>query len=74
MDCIKEQDLANILIIDYSTPGELIDARKALYVSSDEIRSPMAGNVAAFRDEASRTRFNESWNGTLLGWDELLSR
>lgn len=71
---IAEQELANILIIDYSTPGELIDARTALYVSSGEVRSPMAGNLAAFGDETSRTLFNEKWQGTLLRWDELTNR
>lgn len=41
-------DLPLVLIADYAHPGTLLDARAAVFVADESMRSPMRGDVAAF--------------------------
>lgn len=68
---LKAPEQATILVIDFSKPEALIDARKARYVKSGAIRSPMASNIAAFETEVALLTFNDSWQGIILDWNEL---
>lgn len=45
---VADADMAQILVADFGKPGMLIDARTATFRQSDELRSPMGGNTAAF--------------------------
>lgn len=46
---VADSDMAQILVADFQKPGSLIDARTATFRKSDELHSPMNGNIAAFR-------------------------
>ena len=63
--------MKEILIVDFSKPEKLIDARNALYVKSESIKSPMASNIAAFESNADLKKMNEEWKGIILSWGEL---
>lgn len=66
-------DLAFVLVDQYSKPGQLVDARQAVYVTGDLIRSPMMGNTAAFSDaESARTAQTQLVNSKLRTWHDLL--
>ncbi|RCR70832.1 nitrous oxide reductase accessory protein NosL [Larkinella punicea] len=72
---VSEADLAFILVDQYNKPGELVDARQAVYVSGDGIRSPMMGNTAAFPDaEAARAARTELAAAKLRTWHDLLHK
>jgi copper chaperone NosL len=43
-----DTDLPLVLVADYAHPGTLLDARAAVFVPNDSLRSPMRGDVAAF--------------------------
>jgi copper chaperone NosL len=68
---VPADEMKEILIVDFSKPGKLIDARNALYVKSESIKSPMASNVAAFESNEDLKKLNDEWNGILLSWGEL---
>lgn len=68
---VKEEDIAHLLIVDFATPEKLIDARSALYVRSEAIKSPMASGVAAFETRETMEQHNREWKGILLSWGEL---
>jgi copper chaperone NosL len=68
---VSTEDMKEILIVDFSKPEKLIDARNALYVKSESIKSPMAGNVAAFESNKDLEKQNADWKGILLTWGEL---
>src|SRR5688572_6441724 len=68
---VLTEDMKEILIVDFSKPEKLIDARNALYVKSESIKSPMAGNVAAFESNEDLEKLNADWKGILLTWGEL---
>lgn len=68
---VPSEDMKEILIVDFSKPENLIDARNALYVKSESIKSPMASNVAAFESNEDLKQMNTDWNGIILSWGEL---
>jgi copper chaperone NosL len=68
---VTSENTKDILIVDFSKPEKLIDARNALYVKSESIKSPMASNVAAFESNDDLGKINKDWNGILMSWGEL---
>ena len=68
---LDRENIAHCLITDFANPGTFIDTGSALYLKADQVNSPMASNVAAFSDQSDLNTFNETWNGTMLTWDEL---
>lgn len=69
---LKQEDLTFVVVNDYNRPGELIDAKTAIFLSSKELRSPMRGDIAAFSDKASaeavKAKFSEA---KILTWKEV---
>lgn len=68
------EDIAFLQVINFTNPGELIDARNAWYFKSEEIRTPMASSIAAFQDEVSFQKFKKEWNGIILSWGEVVTQ
>jgi copper chaperone NosL len=68
---VYPEDILTVLIVDFSNPEKLIDARNALYVKSDAIKSPMASTVAAFESNDDLEKMNADWNGIQMSWGEL---
>ena len=54
-------------------PGknELIPAESAFYLKSAELRSPMAGNIAAFKTEAEARDYNSQLKGEITDWNKI---
>lgn len=70
-DQVAGEAFAYKLIIDYLQPEKLIPAEEAFYLKSDEIRSPMASEVAAFSTEKSMMEYKSKLNAIYLSWGEL---
>lgn len=68
---IKKDAEVKIYLVDYSGDGNFIPSDKAFLLQSDALHTPMSGNVAVFRDEASRQKVMEKIQGTPLTWAEL---
>ncbi|HEY0656501.1 MAG TPA: nitrous oxide reductase accessory protein NosL [Chryseosolibacter sp.] len=68
---VQTSDMKNVLIIDFSQPEKLIDARNALYVKSGNIKSPMASGIAAFESNEELLKLNGQWKGIVMSWGEL---
>jgi len=64
-----DDELAHALVADFAHPGTLLDARKAVFVQSKVLRSPMRGDVAAFEGEADwKKQFS---TGNALSWQKV---
>jgi copper chaperone NosL len=63
--------MAHIMVIDFSQPEKLIQARDAFYIKSNQIRSPMSSGIAAFETEAEMDKHKKEWKGIWLSWGEL---
>ena len=69
---VAETDIAFKLVMDYSNPARgLFPADEAFYLFSDQLRSPMASEVAAFEKEDSMKAMKKKIGGIYLGWGEL---
>ncbi|HEX6914332.1 MAG TPA: nitrous oxide reductase accessory protein NosL, partial [Chitinophagaceae bacterium] len=68
---VGKNDIGKTYLVDFSGNGNLIDAGKAHLYRTDEIRSPMGGNVAAFSSEESLRKVSAQHKGTATTWKEL---
>lgn len=68
------EELAFTLVVDYEHPGEFLQAGQTFFVKSDSLRSPMAGNIAAFKTYDRAMQFKRAKGGILLGWAEVTTQ
>lgn len=64
-------DFKFVQVIDFTNPEKLIDAQNAWYLKADNLRTPMASEVAAFETEESTRPFKKEWGGVLMSWGEI---
>jgi len=69
---MNNQESNNLFVIDFSTTGKLIDAKKAYYVSNDKFHSPMGLNVLAVSDKKEADKILGSYGGELLNWEKVV--
>jgi len=63
----------NLLVSDYSNPGNFINVRNAHYVHNDSFRSPMGLNVQAFSSQSDREKFVKQNGGEIINWDDVVN-
>ncbi len=68
---IKKENEGNVYLLDYSGDGGFILADKAFLMKSEALHTPMGGNIAAFKDAASRQKAISELQGSPITWDEL---
>lgn len=68
------QTYKHTLVTDYLNPGQLLDANSAHYLKSEEFKTPMASQVAAFGDFETLKEHKAQTNGVYLAWGELLTQ
>ena len=61
-------------VADYSSDHSLFDASRAFYLQSSALRSPMGGNVAAFRLKDSLLVAQKHFSGEMLEWGTLKAK
>jgi len=64
-------EIKNSYLVDYDT-HDFIDADKAYLLKSEALRSPMAGNIAAFSGEKNMKDALEKFKGLQVSWKELI--
>jgi copper chaperone NosL len=69
---VESANIKNIYLINYSGNHQLIDVKNALLLKADELRSPMAGNIAAFDLQDSLAAVQKRFPGTMVLWNELI--
>lgn len=68
---INEDNLLHILAANYLEPGELIDVKKATFLISEKIPSPMGGFLSAFKNREKGEKIQKEFGGTLYTWTEV---
>jgi copper chaperone NosL len=71
---LNDRDIAHRLVIDFANPEKLIDTSHAFFLKSNNIKSPMASQVAAFEKEEDMMRVKEELGGIYLVWGELVKQ
>jgi copper chaperone NosL len=62
----------SMLAIDHDRPARRIDARRAWYLHSDSLPSPMALNLSAYATRAAARAARKRHGGSLLRWPEVV--
>lgn len=65
------QDIEHILVANYANPGEMIDANNALYIISENIKSPMGANLSAVGSESSAEQIIKENGGEIFTWPAI---
>jgi copper chaperone NosL len=70
---VKNDDKAKLMVIDFNTPNQFLEAEKAVYLHHKKLRSPMRGDVAAFQSRSSAEAVMQKLGegGKILTWEEV---
>jgi copper chaperone NosL len=77
MNHLKDIDVAIVelfLVNDFLDPSELIDAKKATFLISKDIPSPMGEYLSAFESRNEAENVATENKGKLYTWEELLTK
>lgn len=69
---IKQADVAQTLFVSYQNPNSFLDSKTVQFVVSDQLKSPMNSNAAAFENKAAADQKSKETSGSVKTWDELL--
>lgn len=67
----KEDDFRELLVVDYSRPDNWLEAKKAVFLKSKSIPSPMGAYLSAYPDAATLDRVRKQKGGDAYNWTEL---
>ena len=70
-DEFKKTEMAHYVVADFDQPGELIDATKAFYLVSENLRSPMGANLSSFNSENNANKAQQKFTGKTYSWKEI---
>ncbi|MFN0014229.1 MAG: nitrous oxide reductase accessory protein NosL [Saprospiraceae bacterium] len=68
---IAPADVAGRYLTDFTHEGILLDAEKAVYLRSDNLKTPMASQVAAFSAQADLAKTMSETGGEALAWAQV---
>lgn len=67
-----KNSVKNYYLSNFSQPDQWLIAENALLLKSEELKSPMGGNLAAFANEEDQKAAAETFAGTLVSWNEVM--
>ena len=69
---VAKDDIAKIYLVNFSEPHNFIEHKEAKFLKSDELHSPMGGNIATFDDEAKLQAVKQKTGGEQVNWDQIV--
>ena len=70
-DEFKNTEMAHYLVADFREPGTLMDAKKASFLVSEKLQSPMGANLSAFSNEDAAKKAEQEFMGKTFSWEEI---
>lgn len=71
---LTDRDIAHRLVIDFENPEKFIDTNHAFFLKSENVKSPMASQVAAFSKKEDLEKVKAELGGVYLVWGELVTQ
>jgi copper chaperone NosL len=68
---LNQKEIAAVYLVDFSKQGVLVKAGECFLFKSEELKSPMGGNIAAFAIEDSMKKYKVQMNGSIINWNEI---
>lgn len=69
----KEVKFNNVLVVNYFDKTDLIEAAKAVYLKSNNIRTPMNSGFAAFSSEENAQKLLNESGGDICNWEKVMA-
>ncbi len=69
----RDLEIQSLWVPDFNRPENWLEADKAHFLQSDQLRSPMALNFSAYSGQEEARRQQEEFGGRTLGWSEVQS-
>ncbi len=57
---------------DFASPGKFVKSSEAVFIKGGSLKSPMAGNTAAFGSREKAEKFAKETGAQILGWEQVL--
>ena len=73
-EALAQKDISQMVVINYEKKDDFLDVNKTAFAVSDEIRSPMNFNTAAFAGSDAAQKFLIGKKGNILTWNEIYNR
>jgi copper chaperone NosL len=70
-NAVKEKEIKAIYLTDFDGDHKLIEANSALLLQSEELKSPMGGNVAAFSSKESLDKIKSQYKALQVSWKDI---
>ncbi|MFN3471791.1 MAG: nitrous oxide reductase accessory protein NosL [Aquificaceae bacterium] len=67
----NEENIRKAYVINFLNPKEFLEAEKAVYVRSPDIRSPMGMNLSAYKSREEAEDILKGKQGEVLNWTDL---
>lgn len=67
---VKQEEVQEFFLPDYIT-NKLLPAKNLYYLKSEELKSPMRGDIAAFENKADLEKTKATTGGEILQWNDL---
>lgn len=71
---VKSEDIAGSWLVDFSIPEKLIPTKESHLFLSEQLKSPMGSNIAAFENAKEMTKIQKNYSGTEMKWDDYLAQ
>lgn len=68
---VKEAEIAQTVSIDYENNNNFIDVKTSHFVTSEQLKSPMNSNTAAFSSKEKANEKAKQTNGIIKDWEQL---
>lgn len=71
---LPDNEAGKLLVVDTSEPRKLTDARKAHYLISQKLKSPMGENISSFKIMDKAEEYKKEYGGDFYDWETLRSK
>lgn len=68
---IKKEDIAAFYVPDYTNENTLLPASELFYLKSEQLKSPMRGDIAAFSKKSDLESTQITHGGEIVRWEDL---
>ncbi len=68
---MKAEDIQTIYSSDFCGSHELIDVKSCSFLKSENLKSPMSGNIASFSNKDSLSHYLTIYQGETVTWEDI---
>lgn len=68
---LDAQKIHSLWVTDFAAPGNLLNTADAIFLHSDNLRSPMGMNLSAYSNQATVAQQQFRFGGDIVEWPQL---